>query len=54
MGLSGEVVDRRWVTIVMRCVTTVAYRIKVNGELSDQVTPTRGLSQGIPFHHICS
>ncbi|EEE56785.1 hypothetical protein OsJ_06364 [Oryza sativa Japonica Group] len=56
MGLSGEVVDRRWVTIVMRCVTTVAYRIKVNGELSDQADERSAgcLQNVLSLHEICS
>jgi hypothetical protein len=29
----------RWVDLIMKCVTTVSYRIKVNGEYSDQIIP---------------
>jgi hypothetical protein len=34
---------------IMECVTTVAYRIKVNGELSDCFKPERGLRQRDPL-----
>jgi hypothetical protein len=40
---------RRFVAIVMRCVTTVKYRIKVNGDLTDEIIPSRGLRQGDPL-----
>lgn len=33
----------------MKCVRTVRYQIKVNGALSDQFCPTRGLCQGDPL-----
>lgn len=41
--------DNSWVEIIMKCVTTVSYRIKVNGELTKVITPTRGLRQGDPL-----
>jgi hypothetical protein len=40
---------RRWVDLVMKCVTSVKYRIRVNGELSEEFTPERGLRQGDPI-----
>jgi hypothetical protein len=40
---------RRWVDLVMKCVTSVKYRIRVNGELSEEFTPKRGLRQGDPI-----
>jgi len=33
----------RWVDLIMKCVTTVLYRIKVNGEYTEQIYPQRGL-----------
>ncbi|KAK1678512.1 hypothetical protein QYE76_039360 [Lolium multiflorum] len=41
--------NHSWVDVVMRCVTTVTYRIKVNGQATEQFTPTRGLRQGDPL-----
>jgi hypothetical protein len=39
----------QWVQMVMKCVTTVSYRIKVNGEYSNNNNPQRGLRQGDPL-----
>ncbi|XP_031101793.1 uncharacterized protein LOC116005692 [Ipomoea triloba] len=38
--------DHRWVNFVMRCVTTVRYKVNVNGCLTDFILPTYGLRQG--------
>lgn len=34
---------RAWVDHIMKCVTSVRYQIKINGELIEQFSPTRGL-----------
>jgi hypothetical protein len=31
--------SEQWVQMVMKCVTTVSYRIKVNGEYSNNIIP---------------
>ena len=41
--------QRRWVNLIMKCVSTVSYRISVNGGLSDVIKPQRGLRQGNPL-----
>jgi hypothetical protein len=41
--------DSRWINLIMQCVSTVSYRIKVNGELTEEIVPTRGLRQGDPL-----
>lgn len=41
--------ENRWIDLVMLCVTTVHYKVAVNGALTDVFTPTRGLRQGDPL-----
>jgi hypothetical protein len=41
--------DEQWISLIMRCVTTVKFHVKVNGELLPQFTPSRGIRQGDPI-----
>ena len=41
--------QERWINLIMKCVSTVSYRIKVNGEYTEQIFPQRGLRQGDPL-----
>ena len=37
---------KRWVALVMKCISTVTYAIRINGFPQGQITPSRGLQQG--------
>ncbi|XP_073278711.1 uncharacterized protein [Primulina huaijiensis] len=41
--------DDKWVAIMMLCVTTVQYQIRINGNLVGPIIPERGLRQGCPL-----
>jgi hypothetical protein len=39
----------RWCSLVMKCVTSVSFSVKVNGVYSDSFSPSRGISEGDPI-----
>lgn len=41
--------SKRWVNIMMLCVTSVTYSIYINGKPRGLLTPTRDLRQGDPI-----
>ena len=41
--------DERWIGLIMGCVTTVTYQIKVNREYTTRIHPQHGLRQGDPL-----
>lgn len=41
--------NQKWIKWIMNCVTSVSYRILINGTHGNQITPIRGLRQGDPI-----
>ena len=41
--------DEKWRNLVMQCVTTVTYSVKINGKPKGHIIPTRGIRQGNPL-----
>jgi hypothetical protein len=38
-----------WINLVMKCVETVSFSVRVNGQFSEFFKPTRGIHQGDPI-----
>ena len=41
--------QERWVNLIMKCVSTVEYRVRINDEETESFKPTRGLRQDDPL-----
>jgi hypothetical protein len=41
--------ERSWINLIMECCSTVKYKININGTLTDDILPGRGLRQGDPI-----
>jgi hypothetical protein len=41
--------DQRWVDLILACVKTLKYKVRVNAMETNIVIPTRGLRQGDPL-----
>ena len=39
----------QWIRIVMACVSSITYAIRLNGQPYERIIPTRSLRQGDPF-----
>ena len=39
----------KWIKIIMRCLSSITYSIRINGVPQGRITPTRGLRQGDPL-----
>jgi len=39
----------QWISLIMRCVSTVTYRVLINGQQDELIIPSRGIRQGDPL-----
>lgn len=39
----------KWISLIYQCISTVQYKIQVNGRLSQSFNPSRGIRQGDPL-----
>ncbi|XP_075645525.1 secreted RxLR effector protein 78-like [Castanea sativa] len=41
--------DSKWRSLIMLCISSVTYSIKINGKPTSHITPSRGIRQGDPL-----
>jgi len=41
--------DNKWVTLMIKCISTVSYQIKGNGQIGEPFHLSRGIRQGDPL-----
>ena len=41
--------DEKWRKLVMQCVTTGTYSVRINGKPKGHIIPNRGIRQDAPF-----
>ena len=41
--------DFRWISLIMKCISSLSYNVVVNGALTDSFYPKRGIHQGDPL-----
>lgn len=41
--------DLKWRSLIMLCITSVAYSITINGKPKGHIIPSRGIRQGNPL-----
>jgi hypothetical protein len=51
MGKMGF--NKKFIDLILECISTVSYSILINGIPHGNFTPTRGIRQGDLYHPIC-
>ena len=41
--------DDKWCALIMNCVTTISYSVKINGKPKGHIVPSRRIRQGDPL-----